>query len=86
MPRLYVCVCDCVFVFVCLALGCGFVCDMSKDVNINPCLCVYRHASLFPPLGHLSSSHSIPLAITSHIEPIDFYRFIDVIWVRVHSD
>lgn len=59
---------------------------MSPDVNIKPCLCVYTHAILFPPLGHLPSSHSIPPAITSHIEPIDSHRFIDVIWVRVHND
>lgn len=59
---------------------------MSTDVNINPRLCVYTHASLFPSLGHLPSSHSIPPSITSHIEPIDSHRFIDVIWVRVHND
>lgn len=59
---------------------------MNTDVNINLCLCVYTHESLFPPLGHLPPSHSIPLSITSHIEPIDSHRFIDVIWVRVHND
>lgn len=81
-------VCVCVCVFVCsISRVFGFVCvSMSTDVNINPCLCVYTHASLFPPPGHLPSSHSIPLSITSHVALIDSHRFIDVIWVRVHND